>query len=80
MKAGKDSELARHSISHGVGVGVGQGFEGRLRTVGGTTLALAVIAVVVADDEGIGIDLVLDGSAEAVSGETHIGWIWRCFW
>jgi len=34
-------------------------------------LALAVITMVVADNEGVGIDSVLDGTAEAVTGETH---------
>jgi len=40
-------------------------------TVCGTSLALAVIAVVVSDGEGVRIDCVLDSPAEAVTGETH---------
>lgn len=36
-------------------------------------MALAVVAVVVADQEGVGVDFVLDGAAEAVTRETHFG-------
>lgn len=48
---------------------------GRL-TVCRAALALAVIAVVVADNEGVGIDSVLDGAAEAVTRETHCCCCW----
>lgn len=43
------------------------------RTVGGTALALAVVAVVVANKErGLHVNRVGDGLAETVSGERHI--------
>jgi hypothetical protein len=44
-------------------------------TVCRTSLALAVIAVVVSDVEGISVDRVRDSLAEAVTGETHFA---RC--
>lgn len=43
-----------------------------MHTVGGAGLALAVVTVVVAgDDGGVDVGLVGDGLAEAVSGERH---------
>lgn len=42
-----------------------------LLTVCRTALALAVVAVVVSDDEGVGVNLVLDRAAEAVTAENH---------
>lgn len=43
----------------------------RVLTVGRTTLALAVVTVVVANNERLVLDLVGDGFAEAVSRERH---------
>lgn len=40
-------------------------------TVGRTSLALAVVAVVVGDGEGRRVNSVLDLAAKAVTGETH---------
>jgi hypothetical protein len=44
-----------------------------LLTVGRATLSLTIIAVVVTDDNGLGVDLVSHGAAEAVTRETHDG-------
>lgn len=41
-------------------------------TVGRTSLALAVVAVVVGDREGLRVNSVLDLAAKAVTGETHL--------
>ena len=47
------------------------------RTVGRAALALAVVAVVVAGEEGgLDVNRVGDGLAEAVSGERHGGYVW----
>lgn len=36
--------------------------------------------MVIADDDGVGIDRVLDGAAKAVTGETHFAVDnWDCF-
>lgn len=46
------------------------------RTVGRAALALAVVAVVVAGEEGsVDVSRVGDGLAEAVSGERHGGYV-----
>lgn len=45
-----------------------------LPTVGRTTLALAVITVVVTGENRFGVDRVGNGLAKAVSSESHIGY------
>ena len=51
------------------------------RTVGGTTLALAVIAVVVGGDERrVHVDRVGDRLAETVAGERHDDWLESIEW
>lgn len=48
--------------------------KGGPRTVGRARLALAIIAVVVAGEEGrVDVNLVGDGLAETVAGERHCG-------
>lgn len=47
--------------------------EARQLTVCGTALTLAVIAVIITDNEGVRVDRVLDGAAETVTAETHDG-------
>jgi hypothetical protein len=68
--------VARRSL--GAGVGLDGAVDGELvlldnsnERVGGTALALTVVAVVVANNERLIVDLVGDGFAEAVSGERH---------
>ncbi len=64
-KFGGSSERAQGSWQH---------------TVGRARLALAVIAVVVAGEEGgVNVDRVGDGLAETVSGEAHFGKSWMLF-
>jgi hypothetical protein len=69
-------DVARRAL--GAGVGLDGTVDGELvlldnsnKRVGGTALALAVVAVVVANNERLVIDLVGDGFAEAVSRERH---------
>lgn len=48
-----------------------------VHTVGRATLTLAIVAVVVAGEEGsFNVDGIGDGFAETVSGERHAG---RCY-
>lgn len=68
--------VARRAL--GAGVGLDRAVDGELvlldnsnEGVGGTALALAVVTVVVANNERLIVNLVGDGFAEAVSGERH---------
>lgn len=71
------AEDAVHGVAGGAlaGKGLGGSRDGQLvlgdhddERVRRTRLALAVVAVVVPDDDRLGVDRVLDGAAEAVTG------------